>query len=74
VGAGPARDGLTRREREVVELVAGGLSNREIADRLVISERTAETHVSSVLAKLGLPSRARIAVWVREQRTSTPLA
>ncbi|WP_159942877.1 MULTISPECIES: LuxR C-terminal-related transcriptional regulator [unclassified Nocardiopsis] len=57
----PERAGSTRltpREEEVLRLVAGGLSNRAIAGELVISERTAAHHVSSILAKLGLPSRA----------------
>jgi DNA-binding CsgD family transcriptional regulator len=60
--------GLTRREREVVELVADGLSNREIADRLVISPRTAETHVQNMLAKTGFRTRSRLAVWYRDQQ------
>lgn len=58
---------LTAREREVLVLVAQGQSNREIADALVISERTARTHVSNILIKLGLPSRTQAALWaVRE--------
>lgn len=62
-----AADILTPREREVVELVAEGLSNQEIARRLVTSERTARTHVSNVLAKVGLSSRTQLALWaVRE--------
>jgi non-specific serine/threonine protein kinase len=52
---------LTRREREIAELVAQGLSNRQIAERLVISTRTAETHVENVLSKLGFTSRTQIA-------------
>ena len=54
-------DGLTRREVEVLELLAQGLSNPEIADRLYISRKTAEHHVSRILAKLGLRSRAEAA-------------
>jgi DNA-binding NarL/FixJ family response regulator len=58
---------LTPREREILVLVAQGGSNRDIADALVISERTARTHVSSVLSKLGLASRTQAALWaVRE--------
>jgi non-specific serine/threonine protein kinase len=60
---------LTRREREVAELVAQGRSNKEIATRLVISLRTAEAHVQHILAKLGFTSRAQIAVWVVQHRS-----
>jgi DNA-binding NarL/FixJ family response regulator len=59
---------LTRREREVAGLLAEGLSNKEIATRLVISQRTVETHVDHVLNKLGIASRAQVASWVAEQR------
>jgi len=52
---------LTRREGEISGLVAEGLSNKEIAERLVISPRTVETHVQNVLTKLGFTSRAQIA-------------
>ena len=54
---------LSVREREVAELVAQALSNREIAGRLVLSERTVETHVRSILAKLGFSTRTEIAAW-----------
>ena len=54
---------LTRRERQVAELVAEGLSNKQIAARLVISQRTAEGHVENVLSKLGFQSRAQVAAW-----------
>jgi len=58
---------LSEREREVVVLVAGGLSNQEIADELFISERTARTHVSHVISKLGFTSRIQVALWaIRE--------
>jgi DNA-binding NarL/FixJ family response regulator len=58
---------LTAREREILVLVAAGLSNKEIAAELVISERTARTHVSNVLGKLNLTSRTQAAlVAVRE--------
>jgi DNA-binding NarL/FixJ family response regulator len=59
-------DLLSPREREVAGLVARGLKNREIAAELMIAERTADTHVSNVLSKLGLKTRSQIAVWVAE--------
>ena len=59
---------LSRREREVADLVAEGLTNREIAERLVISERTAEGHVEQIRNKLGFHSRTQIAGWVERQR------
>jgi DNA-binding NarL/FixJ family response regulator len=63
---GPGQD-LTPREREVLALVAEGASNRQIAETLVVSERTARTHVSAILSKLGLVSRTQAALWaVRE--------
>jgi DNA-binding NarL/FixJ family response regulator len=55
--------GLTAREWQVVELLSDGLSNRHIAERLVISERTADRHVSNILGKLGLGTRAQVAAW-----------
>jgi DNA-binding NarL/FixJ family response regulator len=54
---------LTPREREVAVLLARGRSNREVADELVVAQRTAEMHVSSLLAKLRLSSRSQVAVW-----------
>ncbi|HEV2580891.1 MAG TPA: response regulator transcription factor, partial [Ktedonobacteraceae bacterium] len=58
--------GLTEREREVAAFIAQGKSNREIADQLVVSYRTVETHVSAILSKLAFSSRAQIAVWAVE--------
>ncbi|MEE1826318.1 LuxR C-terminal-related transcriptional regulator, partial [Streptomyces sp. BE20] len=58
---------LTRRETQVAGLLAEGLSNQAIADRLVISQRTAETHVSNILTKLGCTSRTQAAVLIAEQ-------
>jgi DNA-binding CsgD family transcriptional regulator len=55
--------GLSEREAEVARLVAKGLTNRQIAERLVISERTAENHVQNILAKLGFATRSQIAAW-----------
>jgi DNA-binding CsgD family transcriptional regulator len=62
--ANPA--GLTARELQVLELVAGGLQNREIAERLVLSTRTVDHHVSAVLRKLGTRSRVEAAQRFRE--------
>ena len=55
---------LSRREHEVAQLLARGLSNREIAERLFLSERTVDNHVHHILTKLGFDSRVQIATWV----------
>ena len=62
-GASPPVGPLSRREEEVTALVAAGLSNREIAEKLFIGERTVESHVQSILNKLGFRTRTQIAVW-----------
>ncbi len=63
-GSSMRADGeLTSREREVAALVADGLTNGQLADRLFISPKTAAVHVSNILAKLGLSTRAEIAAW-----------
>jgi len=62
---------LTSREREIAGLIACGLSNREIASRLVITGRTAESHVQHILAKLAFHSRSQIATWAVEQGLHT---
>jgi DNA-binding NarL/FixJ family response regulator len=59
---------LTAREVEVARLVGRGMSNKEIAAALVVSVRTAEAHITNVLSKLGLHSRAQLAVWAVEHR------
>jgi predicted ATPase/DNA-binding CsgD family transcriptional regulator len=61
---------LTRREREVAALVAQGMSNKDIAAELVVSQRTAEAHVENILTKLGFTSRTQIAAWIAEQGAS----
>jgi predicted ATPase/DNA-binding NarL/FixJ family response regulator len=65
--AGPPRmlryAGLTRRESEITSLVARGKLNREIAEELVLTRRTVETHIGNILAKLGLHSRAQLIAW-----------
>ena len=65
---------LTRREREVVSLVAKGKSNIDIANELFISERTARTHVSHLLGKLDLESRVQLALWAVDAGNSDELA
>jgi DNA-binding NarL/FixJ family response regulator len=57
-------DSLTPRQREVAALIALGLTNRQIAERLVISLRTADNHVQHIFDKLGLSSRAQVAAWI----------
>ena len=76
VAPGPhAVTALTDREREVLVLVAQGLSNQQIADVLVISERTARTHVSNILSKLGVASRTQAALLaIREGIAPAPSA
>jgi DNA-binding CsgD family transcriptional regulator len=59
----PDLDGLTRREREVLRLIARGYTYQEAADRLHISTRTVETHVSAVLRKLQLSNRRELSRW-----------
>jgi DNA-binding NarL/FixJ family response regulator len=59
---------LTKREREVARLLAAGRSNREIADKLVITEGTVEVHVKHILSKLGCRSRAQVAAWAADER------
>jgi predicted ATPase/DNA-binding CsgD family transcriptional regulator len=59
--------GLTRRQREIAELVARGMSNKEIAAALVLSGRTVEGHVENILVKLGLTSRTQVASWLAGQ-------
>jgi DNA-binding NarL/FixJ family response regulator len=68
---GAAQTILSERETEVVALVARGLSNQEIADTLFISERTARTHVSHVISKLGLTSRIQVALWAIREGIAT---
>ncbi|MGH2395646.1 MAG: tetratricopeptide repeat protein [bacterium] len=63
---------LSSREQEVAELVAQGLSNRDIAQRLVITKKTADHHVEHILDKLGFQSRAQIAAWVVTRKLPRP--
>jgi DNA-binding NarL/FixJ family response regulator len=66
-----AYGGLTAREREIAALIAQEKSNRELADVLVLSERTVETHVSNIMLKLNLTSRRQIASWAIERGLTT---
>ncbi|NUT10633.1 MAG: response regulator transcription factor [Nonomuraea sp.] len=69
---GPRLNALTEREREVMGLVAAGLSNDEIAARLVVSPATAKTHVSRIMTKLGVRDRAQLVVIAYEAGMITP--
>ena len=62
-----AAPSLTSRERQIAELVGSGLSNREIAERMIISKRTVDAHVEHIFAKLGLKSRVQLTVWLRDR-------
>jgi DNA-binding CsgD family transcriptional regulator/tetratricopeptide (TPR) repeat protein len=68
----PGSETLTAREREIASLMADGLSNREIADRLVISEGTVEVHVKHILSKLGYRSRTQVAARFANQQADGP--
>ena len=63
---------LTSRERDVVALLAVGLTNRQIAERLIVGNRTVESHVRSALGKLGFRSRFQLAEWAEEHGLSPP--
>ena len=63
----PRSSTLSGREEQVADLVASGLTNREIAEQLFISERTVHSHLSHIFTKLGLTSRTQLAMWADRQ-------
>ena len=65
---------LTRREREIVELIAGGRDNAQIAARLGLSEKTVRNHITSIFAKLEVESRAQAIVMARKAGFDAPAA
>ena len=64
----PSRSVFCRREADVARLIAEGLSNKQIAARLFISERIVDSYVRSILNKLGFNSRAQVAAWMAASR------
>jgi NarL family two-component system response regulator LiaR len=66
-----SEEGLTEREQEVLQLIANGMNNREIAEKLVISEKTVKTHVSNILAKLHLDDRTQAAIYALRHGLTT---
>ncbi len=67
-----AQDRLTRREQEVAALLAEGLTNGQIAKRLVITQRTVAAHIEHILNKLDFTSRTQVGVWAVEHRLVAP--
>ncbi|RNM16782.1 ATP-binding protein [Nocardioides pocheonensis] len=72
VASPQAHNVLTPREREVADLVAQGLSSKDVAAKLVVSRRTVDAHVDHIFAKLGFNSRTQIAAWVAQQHAAEP--
>jgi DNA-binding NarL/FixJ family response regulator len=72
-GEGEPVEPLTDREKDVIRLLGQGMSNKEIAAELSITERTARTHVSNILGKLNLASRTQAALWAVEHKLADPV-
>lgn len=72
LGKATGEANLTARERQISELISGGKTNKEIAEQLVLSERTVEGHVANIFNKLGVSSRTQIAAWVYGKTTAVP--
>ena len=68
----PSVNRLSRREREVTQLLAQGLTNRQISGALSISERTVGSHIEHIMTKLGIRSRTRVAVWAIDHGLGGP--
>ena len=66
-GSWTGSEELTARERQIAVLVARGLSNKDVAERLVISKRTVDAHVNHIFGKLGFSSRVQLTIWLRDQ-------
>ncbi len=67
-GKGPSFDTLTPRELEILKLIAKGMGNRAISEKLFVSEKTVKTHVSNILSKLDLSDRTQVAIYALQQR------
>ena len=71
IASGPGAAALTAREKDVLAMIAAGKSNREISRELAISDRTVQSHLSSVLRKLHLASRTQAALWALKEGIAT---
>jgi non-specific serine/threonine protein kinase len=70
--AAPGRQILTRREQDVTALVARGLTNRQVAEQLLVTPRTIETHLEHIFAKLGVQTRTELVAWAVRQDVAAP--
>jgi two-component system response regulator DevR len=68
----PEKDPLSRREREILELITDGLTNRQIGERLFLAEKTVKNYVSALLTKLGMQRRTQVAAYGAERRMTHP--